>query len=142
MEKRVLLAVGLSVVVLIGFNVLFPPVKRPPPAATSAPGAAGAPPATSPSAPAAARRRARASPPARRRHRPRPRRRRSSAIPPNGEIVVENDAVRATFSTRGGVLTSWRLKHYAENGAPLELVPANAPAGSTKPFTLITDDQA
>ena len=29
MEKRVLLAVGLSVAVLIGFNALFPPVKRP-----------------------------------------------------------------------------------------------------------------
>ena len=37
------------------------------------------------------------------------------------DIVVENDDVRVTFSTRGAVITSWRLKRYAENGAPLEL---------------------
>ena len=139
MEKRVLLAVGLSVAVLIGFNILFPPVKRPTPAATSAPGAAaGTPPAASATAPAATEVERSVAP--------------ASAAPPapaaqtlvgdtaERQIVVENEAVRATFSTRGGVLTSWLLKHYAENGAPLELVPASAPPGSTKPFTLITDD--
>ncbi len=47
-----------------------------------------------------------------------------------------------TFSTRGAVITSWRLKRYAENGAPLELVPQNVPAGLPKPFTLVTEDQA
>ena len=80
--------------------------------------------------------------PQRRRRRQRRLPRRSSATQPNVEIVVENEAVRATFSTRGGVLTSWRVKHYAENGEPLELIPTTAPAGSTKPFTLVTDDKA
>ena len=49
--------------------------------------------------------------------------------------------MRATFSTRGGVITSWRLKRYAENGQPLDLVPHNVPAGLAKPFTLVTEDQ-
>ncbi len=144
MEKRVLLAVGLSVAVLIGFNVLFPPVKRPPPTATSAPGAAAAPPTASPSTAAGAADVERGSTPA-------------TATPAapaapaaqtlvgdtaERQIVVENGAVRATFSTRGGVLTSWRVKHYAENGEPLELIPTTAPAGSPKPFTLVTDDKA
>ena len=128
MEKRVLLAVGLSVAVLIGFNILFPPVKRPTPAATSAPGAAaGTPPAAGATAPAATEVERSVAP--------------ASAAPAapaaqtlvgdtaERQIVVENEVVRATFSTRGGVLTSWLLKHYAENGAPLELVPARCAAG-------------
>jgi YidC/Oxa1 family membrane protein insertase len=143
MEKRVLLAVGLSVAVLLGFNWFFPPVKRPTPAATSAPGGTAAPSTTSPSTPAPTDVERGSTPAA------------AAPAPPatpaaqtlvgdtaEREIVFENEAVRATFSTRGGVLTSWRLKHYAENGAPLELIPASAPAGSTKPFTLVTDDQS
>ena len=63
-------------------------------------------------------------------------------VPPlvRSVYVVENDAVRATFSTRGAVITSWRLKRYAENGQPLDLVPHNVPAGLAKPFALTTDD--
>ena len=143
MEKRVLLAVGLSVAVLLGFNVAVSAGQAADAGGHERTRHRGAPSATSPSTPAATdvERGPRRQPPRRQRLQ-RPLRRRSSAIPPNGEIVVENEAVRATFSTRGGVLTSWRLKHYAENGAPLELIPANAPAGSTKPFTLVTDDQA
>ena len=141
MEKRVLLAVGLSVAVLIGFNALFPPVKPPAPAATGAPaGSAAAPaaagtgtqPPTELERGASAAAAAAAAPAA------------QTLVGDSGEheIVVENEAVRATFSSRGGVLTSWRVKHYAENGAALDLIPAAAPAGSQKPFTLITDDQA
>ena len=49
------------------------------------------------------------------------------------EIVVESDAVRAVFSTKGGVLTSWRLKRYAgSDGQPLDLVPQQAVAGSAR----------
>jgi YidC/Oxa1 family membrane protein insertase len=134
MEKRVFLAVTLSVAVLIGYNALFPPPKRPAPvpssavAPQSAQPAPSAPPATVPSAP-------------------------PSQAPVESapslvgetvarEITVENDAVRVTFSTRGAVVTNWRLKHYAENGAPLDLVPQNVPGNHPKPFTLVTDDQA
>jgi YidC/Oxa1 family membrane protein insertase len=57
------------------------------------------------------------------------------------DIVVENDHVYATFSTRGGVLTSWRLKRYlAEDGGPLDIVPEHAPPGSPRPFSLALDD--
>jgi YidC/Oxa1 family membrane protein insertase len=136
MEKRVLLAVALSVAVLFGFNVMFPPPKppaavpadsTPPAAATQVPAApveaGGAKP--TPSSPAAAQ--------------PAP-----SLVGETAEheVIVENEAVRATFSTRGAVITSWRLKKYAEDGQPLELVPHNAPAGLPKPFTLLTDDPA
>jgi YidC/Oxa1 family membrane protein insertase len=137
MEKRVFLAIGLSVAVLIGFSILNPPPKRPTPAPTTAvapageaaPAAAGGqeverPQGTAPAAPAA------------------PAAQTLVGDSAEHEVVVENEAVRATFSTRGGVLTSWRVKHYAENGAPLDLIPSAAPAGSQKPFTLITDDQA
>jgi YidC/Oxa1 family membrane protein insertase len=59
------------------------------------------------------------------------------------DIVVESDAVRAVFTTRGGVLKSWRLKRYADpEGDPLELVPTTMPAGSPLPFTLTTGDEA
>ena len=57
-------------------------------------------------------------------------------------VVVETDAYTATFSTQGGVLTSYRLRHYPdETGKPLELIPPDLPLGTfPKPFTLFTDD--
>jgi YidC/Oxa1 family membrane protein insertase len=136
MEKRVFLAVALSVAVLFGFNYLSPPPKRPAavPAASSSQGQPAAQPAPAPiEAPSQASTQAAAAPS-------------ESAQSLVGEtqdreVVVENDAVRATFSTRGGVMTSWRLKRYAENGQPLDLVPHNVPPGQPKPFTLATDDQ-
>jgi YidC/Oxa1 family membrane protein insertase len=144
MEKRVLLAVGLSVAVLIGFNALFPPVKPPSPATAGAPGGSAAVPATgAPGTPAPTELERTGSPAALAPAAPAaPAAQTLVGDSAEHAIVVENDAVRATFSSRGGVLTSWRVKHYAENGAPLDLLPAAAPAGSQKPFTLLTDDQA
>ena len=58
------------------------------------------------------------------------------------DVVVENPAVTAIFSTRGAVLKSWRLKNYRDGlGAPLELIPQNVP-NAPKPFTLEVDDAA
>ena len=131
MEKRLLIVVILSFIVLYGSQALFPPAKPQPPAATSSTPAQpqGTSPAIEkPSTPAATSPAAVAQP--------------LVADSSARDIVVENDAVRAVFSTRGGVLTSWRLKKYSENGAPLDLVPAKAPAGSRKPFTLAVDDVA
>ena len=135
MEKRVFLAVILSVAVLIGFNALFMPKPPERPVATNA---AGTSPAAQPARPAGADEKPAAST-------PEPRAPAAQTLVGDTEdrqVVVENSAVRATFSTRGGVLTSWRLKNYAENGAPLDLIPEKAPAGSVRPFTLVTDDQA
>ena len=40
------------------------------------------------------------------------------------EIVVESEWIRAKFTNRGAVLVSWRLKDYLdEDGQPVELVP-------------------
>ncbi len=136
MEKRVLLAVVLSFMVLYAFQAMFPAPETPTPGAAQPPGAAGAPP---PSAPAAAKPDSGAVPPA--------------ALEPSAaplvadtadrDIVVESDAVRATFTTRAGALKSWRLKKYFDpSGQPLELVPQDAPAGTPRPFTLSVDDPA
>ena len=40
------------------------------------------------------------------------------------EIVVESEWIRAKFANRGAVLVSWQLKDYLdEDGQPVELVP-------------------
>jgi YidC/Oxa1 family membrane protein insertase len=146
MEKRVLLAFVLSVIVLYGFQALFPPPK-PRPAEGQGPGPAaagagqqsaeaGTPGSPVPASPKPALPETAPASPA------------SSAQPLIGDgqerdVVVENDAVRAVFSNRGAVLKSWRLKRYfADNGSPLDLVPERAPAGSPRPFTLTVDDEA
>ena len=56
---------------------------------------------------------------------------------------MENQSVRAVFTSRGGTLKSWRLKKY-QNAArePLELIPQDAPQGRPRPFTLAVDDPA
>jgi YidC/Oxa1 family membrane protein insertase len=136
MEKRVLLAVILSFLVLYGYQAMFPPPKPPAPAPaaqaqpgaseveSARPGSPSAAPATPPQPAAAA-----AQP--------------VVADAREREIVAENDSVRAVFSTRGAVLTSWRLKKYfGEDGLPLDLVPARVPAGSERPFALAVDDSA
>jgi YidC/Oxa1 family membrane protein insertase len=138
MEKRVLLAVVLSFVVLYGYQAMFPPPKpvvlpktTPAPAAAD-PAASGQPPTTTPSSPTAAEplERPTAAEP-------------TVAAPAVQDIVVENEAVHATFTTQGGALKSWRLKHYLDaKGEPLDLVPSRAPEGSILPFTLAADDKA
>ena len=140
MEKRVLLAVVLSFLVLYGFQIMVPPPEPPQPgvapqqapaaagspaqpAGTDAPGAAQSPqqPATTaPVEPTAAP---------------------LVADSTERDIVVENAAVHAVFTTRGGTLKSWRLKNYADgSGQPLELVPQDVPATAPGPFTLVVDD--
>ena len=126
MEKRVLLAVVLSFLVLTAYRALPPaPPKR----------VASAPVSTSPSAVAAS-----AAP--------------SDAVAAPGaatpaqpvanvpaavatvsdaterDIVVTTNLVRAVFSNRGGVLKHWTLLHYADHeGKPTDLIPAGLPTG-------------
>jgi len=134
MEKRVLLAVVLSFLVLYGYQALFPPPTPPQRTVPAAPEAEGpaAPAAVEAPSPAPAPAPAQPAPAD-----PQP----LVADAEEREVVVENEHVRAVFSTRGGVLTSWRMKRYAgDDGEPLDLVPARAPAGSPRPFTLSVDD--
>src|SRR5262245_9931128 len=121
MEKRGLIAVALSFVVLYSFQALFPPPKPEPgasargagPASPSGPGStsAGAPPASAAEAPPAAAAETN---------------RAATVVGDATEhtISFENDLVRAVFSSRGAVLKSWQLKRYLDAaGKPLELVP-------------------
>ena len=131
MEKRVYLAIVLCFVALAAYQVLFqaPPVPQPSTSTTTsiaAPEVAGA----APTAPAAATAAATASP---------------TAAPVVGggtahDITVDTNDVRAVFSTAGGTLRSWKLKHHLEDGQPLELVPQDMPASLPRPFTLATSD--
>ena len=52
-------------------------------------------------------------------------------------VVVESDFVVAEFDNRGAELVSWKLKHYTdENGDPVELALPAVAAGHTRPFSL------
>jgi YidC/Oxa1 family membrane protein insertase len=142
MEKRVLLAFVLSVIVLYGFQAIFPPPKPQP-----APGAPGQQPAAgaaqpAPTAPAPAPELEKRSPAAASPAPAAPAAQPLVADARERDIVVENDSVRAVFSTKGAVLKSWQLKRYqADDNTAFELIPEGAPAGSARPFTLTVDDE-
>jgi YidC/Oxa1 family membrane protein insertase len=138
MEKRVLLAVVLSFLVLYGFQVMFPTPESPKPVAQGAAGAVTAKPASTPGAatttPAAAQAVTPQAPAG-----PAP----LVADAAERDVIVENQSVRAVFSTRGAVLKSWRLKKYLDAAhQPLELVPQDTPADQPRPFSLALDDAA
>lgn len=134
MEKRVFLAIALSLLVLTVYQAYFappPPATSPAPAsvtdtAPTAPGAApstGAPNGTS--APGTSGTSALAVP----------------ASPDARDIVVDTDAIHAVFSTQGAVLKHWKLKKYLDgSGQPLDLIPVQVPDTFAKPFSLTTDD--
>ena len=131
MEKRVLIAVLLSFLVLYGYQAMFPPPVDETQKAVETSKLATAPKASAPApsnpvpsvegpAPAAA-----------------------AADAPAREIVVENNDVRGVITTRGGVIKSWQLKKYRdESGRPYELLAGHAPADSVLPLTLAVDDAA
>jgi YidC/Oxa1 family membrane protein insertase len=130
MEKRVLLAIFLSFLVLVVYQSLVPPPPEPQTTATRPPAQApsAAAPTTQPQPPPAVA----APPPA-------------FAQPvvageAESDVVVETSAVTATFSTRGAALKSWRLKRYSDgSGQSLELVPQDPP-NLERPFTLAFSD--
>ena len=128
MERRVLLAISLSFLVLFAYQSFFPPpdpaapgappgASAPAPSGQTAPAAAGAP-AQAASAPAAAALRADTE---------------------EREYVVETTSVRAVFTNRGARLKQWELKQYRDlSGAAVDLVPAET-GGQPLPFSLLLD---
>ena len=143
MEKRVILAMLLSLVVLVTYQILIgpPPAPPQPPAAgqevAANPTAQGDKAAVKPATPAAGMPQAPApvvsAPPA------------ALVIGDTAarDIVVDADAFVATFTSAGAALKSWRLKQYLHDGEPLELVSPDAPAGLyPSPFAIQTDDPA
>src|SRR6185503_4237114 len=136
MERRVLIAVFLSFLVLYGYQTLFVP---PPPPTTETPGGA-APGAATPAAETPAQSPAPvAEPPA-------------PAIPDTPvvvgdtaerEIVVETATTESSLTNRGGRITHWRLKQYRDRqGQPVDLVPSALAPDTPTPFSLRVDDEA
>ena len=138
MERRVLLAVFLSFLVLYVYQALIAP---PPPSQESAepPGpvaetaAPGPPPDPTPQPPPRQPETIAAIEPAT----PDP----VIADSEPRDIVVESDAFRAVFVNRGAELVSWQLKTHLDEGVPVELVPRDLPAEEPWPFSLLFDDE-
>jgi YidC/Oxa1 family membrane protein insertase len=132
MERRLLLAILLTFLVLTAYQWMMPkPVPTPQaatPAAESQSIAAAPLPAAAPAETVA------------------------PALPPVETVVsdtaermmtVENGVVRAVFSNRGATLASWLLTGYRDAaGQPLDLVPHDLGAEAVRPFALKLDDQA
>ncbi len=117
-EQRALLATLLVVLIFLGWQYFLPRSEEPPSRAKEAtarqaakPSARGPAMTTPPLVPLQGRA---ASPRA-----------------PEQEVVVDTEVIRAVFTTRGGVLKSWRLKRYTlEDGRAVELVaPSAGPLG-------------
>ena len=140
MERRVLVAVFLSFLVLYGYQALFVP-PPPPPTQTQAPqsgsAAPTAPPSGTPPQPASA---------------PAPTAAPAAAAAPlpaivlgeagERDIIVETATVEATLSNRGGRILHWRLKAYRDSsGEPVDLVPSDLPPDQPTPFSLRVDDE-
>jgi YidC/Oxa1 family membrane protein insertase len=145
MERRVLVAITLSFLVLFLFQrFVMPPPPAPTTSLTLTTGNATAP-ATVPGSPAAstpltvgnATPIAPVQPPAPQAATPAVTVGEDSAR----EIVVETSTVRAVFSNRGARLLQWTLKSYrSDEGAPLDLVPQGAGPDAVRPFSLAVDD--
>ena len=138
MERRVLLAIFLSFLVLYIYQALVvKPVPKPPNgAATTAPSLPEADRPSTSSSPAAPRPDENAASPA------------APSAPPlvadanERDIHVETRDVIAVFTNRGARLKSWRLKHYFdEQHQPQEII-ENTLASQPLPFTLQTSDEA
>ncbi|MGE3841826.1 MAG: membrane protein insertase YidC [Vicinamibacterales bacterium] len=132
MEKRVLLAVGLSALVLVIYQTLFvKPVPRPaPPSAVAGASATPSPAGAGTAAIPEATPRVDSPPVATVR-----------ADSAERELVVNSPAVRAVFTNRGGILTSWQLKNYvADNGQPIDMVPPGLPESDPRAFALVAED--
>ena len=138
MERRVLIAITLSFLVLFLFQrFVLPPASAPAGNQTGA--SAGQAPASSGATAVAES--ASPKPPA------------ASLASPATElilgdtserqVVVDTTTVRAVFTNKGARLLHWTLKGYQDDsGAPLELVPQFAGADAAKPFSLVSDDGA
>ena len=149
MERRVLLAVFLSFLVLVVYGWLFPqpvpldPVGLEPPVSPTSPAGATDPQAAIGTARAPA---ATGTPAV------------DGSTPPPAvvdvefelvvadegprDIVVESEFMRAVFANRGAKLVSWQIKgHVDESGGPVELVPPEVSSGQTWPFSLTVLDE-
>ena len=140
MEKRVLLAVFLSFLVLYVYQTLLEPPPVPQAVADRQATPSAAAPTQSLPVPNAVsealRRRPEEIAPV---DRPAPEPLVADTVA--RDIVVDSDFFRATFTNRGGELISWQLKEYLKDGTPVELVPRDLPPEEPWPFSLAFDDE-
>lgn len=143
MERRVLLAFLLSLLVLLAYQSLVvppapprdgveagdpapPPLPRAVPARPAPRGAPAAPGEPAPDAESA------------------PRDEITPVIAGDAprDVVVEGERLRAVFRNRGASPIRWELKDHLdqETGAPIDLVPRELPAEEFSPFSLVFDD--
>jgi YidC/Oxa1 family membrane protein insertase len=156
MEKRVLIAVVLSFLVLYAYQAIVPaPKPKAQPASAGAPRSSAPAAATqgTPQSPAEAASQAQspAAPPVGQSSLAKSTETPANAAPsaaaleaePAREIRIETSTVIARFTTRGAQLTSWELKHYVDqHGRLVDMVPAHMPDNLPRPFALRTEDPA
>ena len=140
MEKRLIVAIVLSFLVLMGYQYLFnkpdktpvgPVVQSEAAPAAPIPGTAGETRAGTEPAPSEAKPAPVEPAPAQA----------AVAVEAETEVVVETSLYRAVWSNKGGVLKSWRLKEHKNSlKEPLELVPDLALEIGRYPFSLGLDD--
>jgi YidC/Oxa1 family membrane protein insertase len=126
-ERRLLLAVALSLLVLTGYQLLFPP-KRPP-RPTPSPSAAATTPATLASAPVAEPQPLSSGP--------------VPAIADDHERRVEAQGadLAVAFTNRGARLVSWRLARFTDAGGRAEEM-VESVVGAPRPLDIETGDPA
>jgi len=140
MEKRLIIAIVLSFLVLMGYQFLF--VKPKPQTETAPATTAAAPQAKTEGLPASQvpPSVAEAKPVA-----PAPPAPDLKAAEAKGEeaFAVETSLYSASWTNRGGVLKSWKLRrHTDDKKEPLELVPVQAQETGLYPFSLGGEDRA
>jgi YidC/Oxa1 family membrane protein insertase len=154
MEKRVLLAISLSFLVLFAYQMLVPkPAPKPAGArpGTSASQTPGVVPGTASAAGANAATGADASQPIEAGSRNGAALERDTPAAAataaklgdtaEREIVVDTNHVRAVFSNRGALLKSWTLKHYLdEQGKPIDITPPVTANPAMRPFAISVQD--
>ncbi|MEK7475253.1 MAG: membrane protein insertase YidC [Candidatus Coatesbacteria bacterium] len=151
-EQRLLLAIVLSTVIIIGYSFLAPRLLPQPamPAATAETGAAVSPsaePSRAPAAPLSAKERRRAERAAlaavsAARTTVRSPKAGVASDATGSEVEVATGAVHARFSTNGGRVLSWQLKAYRATGSTLyeELVSLRAAKSAAGPLSVRLSD--
>src|SRR5688572_16961794 len=130
MERRLLLAIVLTFIVLTAYQWLVP-MSQPAPATQSVE------PATTSPAPVSSAGAAAAPPPVAPPSEPQAAIEAVQADTAERMITVDNGVVRAVFSNRGATLTAWELLSYmGPDGRPVDLVPHDVPPNQPKPFSL------
>src|SRR5882672_314224 len=135
MERRVVIAVILTFLVLYAYQSLFVP-PTPPQSTAAKPATANAeqtPESSPPGSPSESSGGQAAAPVIPETPQPKA----LVSEPSEREITVDTATVQAVLTNRGGRLVHWRLKEYRDReGHPVDLVPSGLPAGEQTPFAL------